>query len=344
MRCINPACLLVIPNTDKFCSYCGAGIPVPRHSRSRRRSYVLLIMGGLGAVTLASMFISALQPGGNSDEPPAVVAVPLTSTPTPTGTPLPVPTPEPPPTATPSPTATPLPPSTPTLVPTPTPTATLTPVPTPTPMPTATPRPIPTATPLPTPTHTPAPIPTSTPAPPPTLTPTPTPAPTATPTPIPLKTYTNQDTSFGYTINIPLQWTTVRGGRVTEIRSPDGQAVLKITAKSYSDGITPVRLAEEYRASLIAKHAHSAEYFNINVFEGFQKGTHQRFRLAWRLQEDPNSCVLDIVDIIFQSSYFYVKRNDYLVSVSICDEHLDAYFRDRQKILDSFEELKPPES
>ena len=136
----------------------------------------------------------------------------------------------------------------------------------------------------------------------------------------------------------------MRGGRVTEIRSPDGQAVLKITVKSYSDGITPVRLAEEYRASLIAKHAHSAEYFNINVFEGFQKDAHQRFRLAWRLQEDPNSCVLDIVDIIFQSRYFYVKRNDYLVSVSICDEHLGAYFRDRQKILDSFEELKPPES
>ena len=53
---------------------------------------------------------------------------------------------------------------------------------------------------------------------------------------------------------------------------------------------------------------------------------------------------MDIVDIIFQSRYFSTKSNDYVVSVSICDKYLVAYFKDRERILDSIKELKPTES
>ncbi len=344
MKC--PGCQQIIPHTVKFCAYCGARVSQSPSTGQRRPLYGFLFLGLAAAIVIGMIWFQTdwFQTDwfrtdgtdGGPEESPAGIMASLVSTPTPApdATPLPTATLEPTlvPTSTLAPTQTPVPTSTPTPVPTPTA------APTPTPVPTPTATPIPTATLVPTPT--PTAVPTATPVP--TPTPTPTPAPTATPTPIPTPTpwttYTNQDPGFGYTIDIPPQWTTARQGKETEIRSRDGQAVLKISVREFPVDLTSLRFAEEYRASLIASHVHSAEYFNINVFEGFQEDAHQQFRLAWRWQPDADSCVMDIVEILFRSLYISTRSYGYVLSVSICDEHLDDHLKDRERILGSFTE------
>ena len=137
-------------------------------------------------------------------------------------------------------------------------------------------------------------------------------------------------------------------GRETTFRSRDGQAVLRIHVREFPPDLAEDRFAREHRASVIAKNAYSVEqsggYFDINVGEGFHKDNAWRFRLAWRLQADANSCVMDIVDIIFRSRYFPARPYGYVMGVSICDEHLDAYRKVRERILVSFEENKLPEN
>ena len=114
--------------------------------------------------------------------------------------------------------------------------------------------------------------------------------------------------------------------------------------KEYPDKkLAQVRFAEEQWGAVMARHAHSSEYFDIDLIEPFQKGGHGRFRFAWRWQPDVDSCVMDIVDIIFRSFHFPARLYGYVVRVSICSERLDAYFKVRERIFDSFQESRPPE-
>ena len=134
-----------------------------------------------------------------------------------------------------------------------------------------------------------------------------------------------------------------RSGKEMEIRSRDGQAAVQVFVKEYPDKRLPQpRFAEEHWGSVIARNAHSSEHFDINLIESFQKGGHGRFRFAWRWQPDVDSCVMDIVDIIFRSFHFPARRYGYVVRVSICSERLDAYFKVREQIFDSFVESRPP--
>ena len=271
-----------------------------------------------------------------------------TATPHPTATPYPTATQYPTATPTPNPTAT----AYPTATPTPNPTATL--LPTPTPNPTAVPTPNPTATPLPTPmpdpTATPTPNPTATPRPTytpvPTYTPRPTYTPVLLPTPTPerLKAHSSLSEEWGYTVSVPAGWRVKRSGKETEIRSRDGQAVVEVFVKEHPNKKLPqTRFPEEHRGAVIARRHHSSEYFDIYLMKPFQKGGHSRFRFAWRWQPDVDSCVMDIVDIIFRSFHFPARLYGYVVRVSICSESLDAYFKVRERIFDSFQESRPAE-
>ena len=277
------------------------------------------------------------------DEPPTEELRTPTLNPTAAPLPTPKPTSAAYPTATPYPTATAYPTATPyptvkpdsTAAPAPNPTAT--PLPTPTPDPTATPTPSPTAAPQPT--YTPAPTYTPRPTYVPVLPPTPTP----TPTPERLKAYSNLNDKWGYTINAPAGWKMDRSGKEMEIQSRDGQVVVEVFVKEYPDKRLPQsRFAEEQLGAVIARHVHSSEYFDINLMEQFKKGGHDRYRFAWRWQPDADSCVMDIVDIIFRSFHFPARFYGYVVRVSICSERLDAYFKVREQIFDSFVESRPP--
>ena len=181
------------------------------------------------------------------------------------------------PTATPYPTATAYPTAKPDPTATPAPNPTATPLPTPTPDPTATPTLNPTAAPQPTYT----PVPTYTPRPTyiPVLPPTPTPTPK--PTPEQLRAHSNLSDKWGYTVSVPAGWKVERSGKETEIRSRDGQAAVQVFAKEYPDKkLAQARFAEEQWGAAMARHAHSSEYFDINLIEPFQKGGHDRFRFA----------------------------------------------------------------
>lgn len=181
--------------------------------------------------------------------------------------------------------------------------------------------------------------PTSTPRPQPTATPTPTPVPT--PTQVPWGVHTGKGDEWGYTVTAPRNWRSARGGKQAELRSSDGRATLTIGVKDYPEKLPPQQFAEEHRASLIAKYAYDANFFNILDFRGVFLDGNQWFRLSWRLQQKSDSCVLDITDLVSRSRNFPGWDNGYIVSFRVCDEHLPAHLKDRKRILDSFRELAP---
>ena len=206
--------------------------------------------------------------------------------------------------------------------------------------------PTPTHIPLPTPTHTavPTPTPWSIPTPRPTLTPTPTPRPTATPrpTPIPLKSFSDRSEKWGYTISVPSGWTVNRSGKEAEIQARDGQVVVQIFVKGYPDELSPFRFAEEHQASLIKKYAYTSEYFDIFPMEERPKDGLARLRIPWRLQQDKDSCVMDMMDVVFRSRHFPTRPYGYIVRVGICNDHLREFLQVRERIFDSFAESEPP--
>ena len=363
MKC--PTCQSVVPSTVRFCAYCGAGILAAPPSPAARRSGLfgflwahkaLSFFFGLGSLLLILALFYAMNTGDEEPAmalalpPPTATAEPApepaiipTETPVPTVGPTEAPVPAVVPTDTPAPTATPIPTPEPTA--TPVPTVTPTPSPTPIPAATPTPTPVPTATLIPTntPRPTATPVPTDTPQPTPTLRPTATPTPTPRPTPtqVPWKDHTGKGDKWGYTVEIPRNWRSARGGKQAELRSSDGRATLTISVKDYPEKLPPQQFAEEHRASLIAKYAYASNFFNILDFRGVFLDGNQWFRLSWRLQQKSDSCVLDITDLVSRSRNFPGWDQGYVLSFRVCDEHLPAHLKDRKRILDSFRELAP---
>ncbi len=275
-----------------------------------------------------------------SSEPSEYITFTYPAAPTPIPTPTPTPTPAPTPTPVPTPTPTPAP--TPTPVPTPTPT----PAPTPTPLPT------PTDTPAPTPAHTPTPTPTPTAAPTPTpwsiptLRPTPThtprPMPTPTPTPVQLKAYSDRNENWGYTITAPEGWTAKQSNREMKVQSPDGGVLVQVFVEGYSEELSPSRFAEEHIASVIKKYSTSYEFFDLSATENRPRGGQFRVLFPWRWQQDKDSCVMDMEDMIFRSRHFPKRPYGYIVRIGICDERLMSFLNIRKQIFDSFVESELP--
>ena len=171
--------------------------------------------------------------------------------------------------------------------------------------------------------------------------PTPTPTPIPTPTPVPLKAYSNTNENWGYTVTAPQGWKVKRSSNEMEIRSPDGEVVVQILAKGYPDELSPFRFAEEYHVSLIKKYAYASEYFDISSMEERPKDGHARLRIPWRWQHDADSCVMDMVDMVFRSRHFPTRPYGYIVRVGICNDHLREFLQVRERIFDSFAESKP---
>ena len=140
-------------------------------------------------------------------------------------------------------------------------------------------------------------------------------------------------------MDVPSNWSHARGGTQTELRSSDGRATLLITVKDYPEELPPQQFAEEHRAALIAKYGFDAVFFNILGFEGVPLDGNQWFRLTWRLQENLDSCVLNVTDMISRSRNFPSWDTGYIVSFRVCDEHLQERLRERRQILNSFREL-----
>ena len=375
MKC--PDCRLTIPTTVKFCAYCGFRTGRPPGSRrkwGRGCGCLIIILAIISAAVIVWAlydspnglgFRSALSDALNVLELPSSLNPFPKPTITPPRTPIPpvapTSTPEPTPTAKPAPTSTAEPAPTQTSIPTatPKPTPTHTPEPTPTAVPTATSKPTPTLnptptptlapTPVPTPTPTPTAVPTATPAPTwtpwPTSTPTPTPRPTATPrlTTIPLKSYSDQSEKWGYTISVPAGWTVNRSGKETEIQARDGQVVVQIFVKGFSDKLNQFRFAQEHIASVIKKYSTSSEFFDLSTTESYEKGGQARVRFPWRLQRDKDSCVMDMEDVISRSRHFPHRPYGYIVRVGICNDHLREFLQVRERFFfDSFTESELP--
>ncbi len=142
-------------------------------------------------------------------------------------------------------------------------------------------------------------------------------------------------------MEVPGNWRSVRGGKQTELRSSDGRATLLISVKDYPEELPPPQFAEEHRAALIDKYGFDAVFFNLLGFEGVFLDANQWFRLTWRVQENMDSCVLNVTDLISRSRNFPSWDNGYILSFRVCDEHLQAHLRERKQILDSFRESAP---
>ena len=126
-----------------------------------------------------------------------------------------------------------------------------------------------------------------------------------------------------------------------EIRSPDGAVVVQIFAKVYPEELSPFRFAEEQLDSLIKKYDGASEYFNISSMEERPKDGNARLRIPWRWQHDTESCVMDMVDMVFRSRHFPTRPYGYIVRVGICSDHLREFLQVRERIFDSFAESKP---
>ena len=133
-----------------------------------------------------------------------------------------------------------------------------------------------------------------------------------------------------------------RSGKVTEIQARDGQVVVQIFVKGYPDELSPFRFAEEHQASLIKKYDYASEYFDIFPMEERPKDGHARLRIPWRLQQDKDSCVMDMMDVVFRSRHFPTRPYGYIVRVGICNDHLREFLQVRERIFDNFAESEPP--
>ena len=255
-----------------------------------------------------AMVAAAVRPHG--------AAVP-TPTPEPTATAVPAPTPEPTATAVPA--------------PTPEPTATPTPVPTPTPEPTATPTPTATATPVPTPTPTPTPTPippTPTPTPTP-IPPTPTPTPTP-PTPLPKQefSFTRGDVTHRYAIRHGGSWT------LADAPSARGSPYLNITIVEVEAEDRRFDFFERYRSQRLAM---ASTYADFELVGSGGRGNYEYREYIW--QPQAGDCRYHVVEHAHPSWY---APNDYgfVISTGICEADLSVYGKQREEILDSFEEYE----
>ena len=129
-----------------------------------------------------------------------------------------------------------------------------------------------------------------------------------------------------------------------KIQSPDGGVLVQVFVKGYPDELSPFRFAEEHRASLIKKYDYASEYFDIFPMEEHPKDGHAQLRIPWRLQQDKDSCVMDMVDVVFRSRHFPTRPYGYIVRVGICNDQLREFLQVRKWIFDSFAESEPPKS
>lgn len=263
-------------------------------------------------------------------QPPTVPTPTVKSTdplPTPGSTPAPTPLPDAPgignkpgpaPTLRPWPTE----PPRPTVRPEPTKTLTPTPIPTPTPEPTPTSRPKP-----PTPTHQP------TPTQGPTATPKPTPTPAPTPTPQPVWSECGDDTS--YRIQCPSNWERSESG--------SSNPYLAVSKESLGDG--EYNLGPFFERHATAKRQSLPGFEIVKFAYPGQIGTavgRPRTTTAWEYRYTPQSrttCAYRVSEHIFISSDTTSGWHAFIISAGICESELNAYSRDRDRILESFYEL-----
>ena len=283
-----------------------------------------LLKFGLAVCLIAA----ALSPAIACAEDPLPVAAPTTTpapspvqsstvapTREPNATHLPAPTTAPAqePAATSSPTAT--------VVPTPEPTAT------PFPTPTATPTPEPTATPLPTPTAAPTPEPTATPF----------PTPTAVPTPA--LTYTsdrvviNRELEFGYSIDVSDEWSREQEGRYNRA-SPWSR--LRITTQSLPRDSNLDRFGESVRDRLEQDRWPDRSLFEVTSFEKREDKGDQSYLIRYRVQENPEYCVLDVVELITIADSLPGPAHGFRTRIWMCEHDVAAQHQNRMEILDSF--------
>ena len=169
-----------------------------------------------------------------------------------------------------------------------------------------------------------------------------TPTPTPTPTPLAMKAYSNSKENWGYTIAAPKGWTANRSGNGMNVQSRDGKVVVQIFVKVVSDKLNQFRFAEEHIASVIKKYSTSSEFFDLSAPESYERGGQSRVLFPWRWQQDKDSCVMDMEDLIFRSRHFPHRPHGYIVRVGICDERLRSYLKVRKQIFDSFAESELP--
>ena len=260
---------------------------------------------------------------------------------------LPSRTPQPPALPPPSPTAV-VPAATPS--PTPLPTATAVPTPTPLPTSTATPEPLPTATPAPTATpratSRPRPTPLSRQVARPTPTPTPTPPPTATPLPPPTlpPTAGYRTAEIGYSIRHPVDWdvSSQRNGEFLRFTSPEGDAYLEVSVENVFSDWSLGELVDNYRQELGRQARNWESYEQVSATGEYREAVNY-VHLEYRRQEEPGSCVEDVVTHLYRSRFFPAKMRGYAVTMSICDSILQEYSEFRETLLSTFREFRTDE-
>ena len=301
----------------------------------------IVIQNGVAAKIVSFVIPINIVKGHLADGLPEATAAPAdnlalfpTRTPPPPATPLPSPAllptpavviPTPTPSPTPFPTATP----TPTLIPAPAPTATATPGPQPTSTPTQTATPRATTVPRPTPRSSPAVRPTST------------PTPTPYPTPVPLSTAGYRNSTIGYSIAYPLGWDVnpARNGNTVIFTSPERDAYIEVSVEDVFSDWSLGEFVDHYRQGL-GSQARSWELFNQVSATGEYRESTNYVHLEYRRQQEPDSCVEDVVTHLYRSRYFPAKLRGYAVTMSICDYSLEEYSDTRETVLSGFREFQ----
>ena len=239
-------------------------------------------------------------------------------------TPAPTPTPVPAPATAPTPISTATPAPTPTIRPAPAPA-------TPTPMPQPTPKLIPLPTPTPTPLPTPAPTQTPEPVP---ATPTPalTPIP-PTPTPPPLLrqefTFTHGEDIHRYSIRHGGNW-----AWGADAPSANGRPYLKVAIITIEDSDEQFEFAYRERSE---KRRDAPTYAHFKTLNSGGGGEYIYWEYIWQPQEE--NCRYRVVDRAYHS-WNAPRDYGFFISTGICEDDLPLHDREREKILNSFREIR----
>ena len=96
---------------------------------------------------------------------------------------------------------------------------------------------------------------------------------------------------------------------------------------------------DHYRQGL-GSQARSWELFNQVSATGEYRESTNYVHLEYRRQQEPDSCVEDVVTHLYRSRYFPAKLRGYAVTMSICDYSLEEYSDTRETVLSGFREFQ----
>ena len=168
------------------------------------------------------------------------------------------------------------------------------------------------------------------------------PAPKPPPPTAPRYSIVTRDQEYGYTLDLPDDWVEEEGYIAS---APGGEMfILDIDLPA---GTTVEQYAESVRDNLRQDWWPSASLFEITSFEKRRAGDQELYSVAYRVQEDPKYCALDVMEVIGVGTSLPGLTRGFRVRHQLCEGEARQWKRQgldrvRRETLDSFRIITRP--